>query len=81
MPECDNEGVDIGRTLIVAGLVIAALGVVLTFAGRVPPLGRLPGDLTLRGDGWTVYLPIATSILVSIVLTAALSVFAWLARR
>jgi hypothetical protein len=51
------------------------------FADRVPLVGRLPGDVTIRGDGWTVYAPIATSIVVSVVLTAALSLFAWLARR
>jgi len=47
----------------------------------VPFVGRLPGDLTFGGDGWSVYVPIATSIVVSLVLTVALSLFAWLARR
>ncbi len=70
-----------GRWLIVMGLVIAAVGVAMTLGPRVPLLGRLPGDLVVRGDGWTFYAPIATSILVSVVLTVALSLFAWLARR
>jgi len=51
------------------------------FADKVPFIGRLPGDFTFSGDRWTVYAPIATSIVVSLVLTAALSLFAWLARR
>jgi len=71
----------LGRALVMAGVVILVLGLALMFADRVPLVGRLPGDVTLRGDGWTVYAPIATSIVVSIVLTAALSLFAWLARR
>jgi hypothetical protein len=71
----------LGRALVIAGVVIAVIGVALMFADRVPLVGRLPGDLTFRGDGWTVYAPIATSIVVSLVLTAALSLFAWLARR
>lgn len=71
----------IGRALVIAGVVILVVGLALTFADRVPFIGRLPGDLTVRGDGWTVYAPIATSIVVSLVLTAALSLFAWLARR
>ena len=71
----------IGRALVVAGVVILVIGLALMFAERVPFVGRLPGDMTLRGDGWTVYAPIATSIVVSLVLTAALSLFAWLARR
>ncbi|HZP95784.1 MAG TPA: DUF2905 domain-containing protein [Candidatus Limnocylindria bacterium] len=72
---------DIGRTLIVVGVVILAIGIVLTFADRVPPLGRLPGDFTVQGDHWTVYAPLATSIVLSIVLTLALNLVAWLARR
>lgn len=72
---------DTGRWLIVMGLVIAAIGVAVTFAQRIPLLGRLPGDVTVRGDGWTFYAPIATSIILSVVLTVGLSLFAWLARR
>jgi hypothetical protein len=71
----------LGRTVVIAGVVIVVLGLALMFADRVPLVGRLPGDVTIRGDGWTVYAPIATSIVVSVVLTAALSLFAWLARR
>ena len=77
--DADMDG--IGRVLVVAGVVILVIGVALMFADRVPFVGRLPGDITLRGDRWTVYAPIATSIVVSLVLTAALSLFAWLARR
>jgi hypothetical protein len=71
----------VGRALVIAGVVILVIGLALMFADKVPFVGRLPGDFTLRGDGWTVYAPIATSIVVSLVLTAALSLFAWLARR
>jgi len=71
----------VGRALVIAGLVIVAIGLALMFADKVPFIGRLPGDISVRGDGWTVYAPIVTSIVVSLVLTAALSLFAWLARR
>jgi hypothetical protein len=71
----------LGRGLVIAGLVILVLGLALMFSDKVPLVGRLPGDITIRGDSWTVYAPIATSIVVSLVLTAALSLFAWLARR
>jgi len=66
---------DLGRALVVLGLVLAATGVVLTFAGRVPWLGRLPGDLQIQRGGWTFYFPLATSVLLSVVLTLALWVF------
>ena len=71
----------IGRALAIAGAVILVVGLALIFADKVPFVGRLPGDFTFGGSGWTVYAPIATSIVVSLVLTAALSLFAWLARR
>jgi hypothetical protein len=71
----------IGRALVIAGAVILVVGLALMFADKVPFVGRLPGDFTFGGSGWTVYAPIATSIVVSVVLTAALSLFAWLARR
>jgi hypothetical protein len=72
---------DIGRTLIVVGAIVLAIGLAVTLVGRVPLVGRLPGDVSLQGDGWTLYAPIATSIVLSIVLTLALNAFAWLARR
>jgi hypothetical protein len=60
---------DIGKLLIGFGLLIAALGVVLVLVGRLPWLGRLPGDVYVQRGQWTFYFPLATSILVSLVLT------------
>lgn len=67
--------------LIIVGILIVAAGLAITLAGRIPLLGRLPGDLTVQGDRWTVYAPIATSIVLSVVLTVALNLIAWLGRR
>jgi len=63
------------------GLVIVVIGAGLMFAERVPFLGRLPGDITVRGDGWTVYAPLATSLVLSLALTIALSLVARLGQR
>jgi uncharacterized membrane protein YidH (DUF202 family) len=71
----------IGRVLVVAGLVIVAIGLALTFADRVPFLGRLPGDLRLGDDRVTVHIPIATSIVLSVLLTVVLALVGWLGRR
>ena len=49
-----------------------AIGVLMLAVGRIPWLGRLPGDFTFRRDGLTVYFPLATSLLVSAVLSAIL---------
>jgi hypothetical protein len=73
---------NLGKLLLVAGLMIAVLGGVIMLGGRVPFLGNLPGDLSFERDGVRVYLPIATSILLSIVLTVALNlVFGMFGRR
>lgn len=60
---------DLGRVLIVAGVVIAVVGVVLLFVGRVPWLGRLPGDVHIERGHWSFHFPIVTSLLLSLVLT------------
>lgn len=66
---------DFGRVLIGLGLGLAVVGVVLTALGRMHlPLGRLPGDILYRGKNTTFYFPLATSVLVSVVLSIVLYV-------
>ena len=72
---------DIGRVLMVVGAVLLVLGFVFTMGDRIPIVGRLPGDFTFRGDGWAVYAPLTTSIVLSVVLTLAIGVVSWLSRR
>lgn len=60
---------ELGKALIGFGLVIAVVGGLLILAGRVPWLGRLPGDITIERDNWTFYFPLATSLVVSVLLT------------
>ncbi len=59
----------IGKLIVVLGIVILAIGLVLTFAGKIPWIGRLPGDILIRKKNFTFYFPLATSILISIILT------------
>jgi hypothetical protein len=66
---------DIGKTLIVLGLLIALAGVLLVFVGRVPWIGRLPGDIDIQRGNWHFYFPIATSILLSLLLTLLVWLF------
>lgn len=64
---------DFGRILIVVGGLIALVGVALVLLGRSHlPIGHLPGDIIYRGKNTTVYFPLATSILISIVLSLVL---------
>ncbi|MBI2911951.1 MAG: DUF2905 domain-containing protein [Chloroflexi bacterium] len=64
----------LGRWLIVLGGLLALAGVLLVVAGKVPLLGRLPGDVVLRRDGLTILIPLATMLLVSLALTLLLNV-------
>jgi hypothetical protein len=56
----------VGQTLVIIGLIVVAIGAAIWMG---VPLGRLPGDIVWRRGGFTFYLPIATSILVSLALT------------
>jgi hypothetical protein len=64
--------VSIGRFLILAGLVIAGIGFLMTWG---VPIGRLPGDINYRRGNFGFYFPVATSIVISIVLTLILWLF------
>lgn len=66
---------DIGRLLLVIGILIAAVGLVFMIGGRIPFLGRLPGDISFSRGNTHVYFPLATSIIVSLVLTVLLNLF------
>jgi hypothetical protein len=61
-----------GRILIVIGLVVAGVGLVMVFAGKIPFLGKLPGDFLFRGKNFSFYFPLTTSILISVILTLVL---------
>ena len=69
---------DLGKMLVVFGVAIVVVGLLLMLAGRANlPLGKLPGDFIYRGKHTTFYLPLATSIIVSVVLSLVL----WLVGR
>jgi hypothetical protein len=69
---------DMGRTLVFIGGLLLLLGLVLMVASKVNlPVGRLPGDIVVRGKNTTLYFPIMTSIVLSVVLSLVL----WLVNR
>lgn len=59
----------IGRLLLFLGLILVALGLILTFGARLLPLGRLPGDIVIQRGNFTFFFPLMTSIVLSLVLT------------
>lgn len=67
----------VGRLLIIAGLVLLAAGLVVSLLPRFPWLGRLPGDILIRRENFSFFMPITTSLLLSLVV----SLLIWLLRR
>lgn len=66
---------DVGKFLIVVGVLIAFFGGALLLAGRIPWFGRLPGDVVVHRGPVTFYFPIMTSIIVSVILSLILNLF------
>ena len=66
-----------GKLLIFLGLLLIIAGLLLTFAGKIPLLGKLPGDIRIERDNFSFYLPLGTCLLISLVL----SLLVWLFRR
>ena len=60
---------ELGKFLIVAGGLLVGIGALFLLGGKIPWLGRLPGDLVVQRENFSFYFPLATSILVSIVLS------------
>jgi hypothetical protein len=67
-----------GKALILFGLLALAAGLLINLG---VPIGRLPGDFTVRRGNFTFYLPLATSLLASVVLTLVAAVLAYLSKR
>jgi hypothetical protein len=63
---------DLGKTLILFGIVLGVVGAVLMAGGRIPWLGRLPGDIVVRREHFTFVLPLGSCLVVSALLTLLL---------
>jgi len=70
----------LGRLLIWLGGGLLLVGLLMIAAGRITGLGRLPGDIVIRRENVTVFVPLATMVLVSVVLTIVLNVIVRLRR-
>ncbi|MEW6001507.1 MAG: DUF2905 domain-containing protein [Nitrospirota bacterium] len=71
----------IGKFLLILGIIVATMGGLLLLTGKIPWIGRLPGDIIIQRKNFIFYFPLATSILLSIVLTLLLTLFFWIRRR
>ncbi len=67
---------EFGKGLIAIGLVLVALGLLVTLGSKLG-LGRLPGDILIRGERFAFYFPLATCVLISLLLTLLLWLLRW----
>ena len=65
----------LGRLLVLLGLLLVAVGAAIAWGPRLPWLGRLPGDFVFGGSGFKVYLPLATCLVLSLMLSLLLRLF------
>ena len=70
-----NPMPEFGKMLLILGILFVVIGLLLMFGPKIPFLGKLPGDFIVRRDNFTLYFPLATSILLSIVLTLIFFIF------
>jgi hypothetical protein len=70
----------IGRLLIIAGIVLAGLGLLIVVAPNIPALGRLPGDIHIDRGNVQIYIPFGSMIVISVVLTVLFNVFGFFGR-
>jgi hypothetical protein len=72
----------IGKWILILGVVLVVVGSLIWLLESLGlPLGRLPGDIRMRGEGWSFSVLVVTCIVVSIVLTVLLNLFFWFLRR
>jgi Protein of unknown function (DUF2905) len=67
----------LGRSLIILGLLIVLVGVLVSLSGRIPWLGRLPGDIAIKRENFSLYFPLGSCLLLSVFV----SLIMWLFRR
>ncbi len=65
----------LGKILVLTGLGLVGVGVLLWIGGKIPGLGRLPGDIVIKRENFTFYFPLATCIIMSVVLSLILALF------
>ena len=66
---------EIGKLLLILGIILSIMGLIFIFGSKVPGLGRLPGDIFIKQGNITYFFPIVTCILISIIVTLILSLF------
>lgn len=65
----------LGKTLIYLGLFLVVVGLILSWGGKIPWLGHLPGDIYIQRERFTFYFPLTTCLVISVIITLVLYLF------
>jgi hypothetical protein len=65
----------LGKMLVIFGVVLVVVGLGFMFADKIPYIGRLPGDIYIKREKFSLYFPLATCVIISIILTILFSIF------
>ena len=71
----------IGKLLLIFGVIMVALGLFFTLGGKIPFLGKLPGDIFIHKEKYQFYFPLVTCILISVGLTVIVNIILWILRK
>ncbi|MGA9364668.1 MAG: DUF2905 domain-containing protein [Bacteroidota bacterium] len=71
----------VGKMLIVLGAVLVGVGLLVTFFDKIPFLGKLPGDIHIKRENFQFYFPIASSVVLSLLLTIILWIFSYFGKK
>ena len=66
---------DLGKSIITIGIILIVVGFLMTMAGKIPGVGKLPGDIFIKKENFSFYFPLTTCILLSIVLSLFMYLF------
>ncbi len=66
---------DLGKSIILIGIVLIVIGIIMTVAGKIPGVGKLPGDILIKKENFSFYFPLTTCILLSIIISAIMYFF------
>ena len=66
---------DIGKSVIAVGILLVIVGVFLTLAGKIPGVGKLPGDIFIKKENFSFYFPLTTCILLSVIFSVIMYFF------
>ena len=61
---------DLGKSIIVIGIILVIAGIMLTLVGKIPGIGKLPGDILVKKENFSFYFPLTTCILLSLIISA-----------